>query len=405
MELIANSNIVIKIDDGKKIVYNLPYGTKNEICDKEELIIRYCSTAQPLEIILEKFPFANEFINHLKDCFLIFEKDAVDYLKGGLLKRVKEIGIVGNYLNLFEAKGGYGIVGIPSDAGGSYGGARGGPKAIRESYRKYYDLVNEVLSLKKSSLIDFEFHRQYAISSYKVFDFGDINCSEGESSAIVGKKLGKVMGDLLHAGIKPITIGGDHSWTFYCLSAVEMKYENYGIIHFDAHHDLYLNRFDQRNTLSHGNFMAKFFYSKRVKKVYQIGLRTIDYVSDYSKERFDNRYHCFSSLDLNIIGYDVKKLNIDPSIPYYITFDIDCLSSEIVKNTGTPVIGGISYYKCLIYLDYLFRNLDIIGADFMELSSSPNCMSDDSAQIISRLIWAFTSSELSYQDFKKVDLS
>ena len=52
----------------------------------------------------------------------------------------------------------------------------------------------------------------------------------------------------------------------------------------------------------------------------------------------------------------------------YLTLDIDCLDPAYAPGTGTPQFGGMDSRELLNILDYLFRNLNIIGMDVVEVA-------------------------------------
>ena len=53
----------------------------------------------------------------------------------------------------------------------------------------------------------------------------------------------------------------------------------------------------------------------------------------------------------------------------YISFDIDGLKPELCPNTGTPVVGGMSYYQAIMLLNTVVNSgRKIIGADLVEVS-------------------------------------
>jgi arginase family enzyme len=58
-------------------------------------------------------------------------------------------------------------------------------------------------------------------------------------------------------------------------------------------------------------------------------------------------------------------------LPYYLSFDVDCMAPELAPETGTPQLGGLGYYQGLELIDALVNHLDFIGADFVEVAGKP----------------------------------
>jgi arginase family enzyme len=44
------------------------------------------------------------------------------------------------------------------------------------------------------------------------------------------------------------------------------------------------------------------------------------------------------------------------------------MDPQLAPETGTPSIGGLSYYQTLDLLDYAYRRFQFIGADFVEVA-------------------------------------
>ena len=52
----------------------------------------------------------------------------------------------------------------------------------------------------------------------------------------------------------------------------------------------------------------------------------------------------------------------------YLTFDIDALDPAYAAGTGTPQFGGLTSRMALTLLEKLFRELNIIGFDIVEVA-------------------------------------
>lgn len=173
-------------------------------------------------------------------------------------------------------------------------------------------------------------------------------------------------------------IGGDHSVPLGNMKAVADKYEDFGILHIDAHADLRIAY--EGFTYSHASIMFNVLQEiPQVSQLTQIGVR------DFCQEEAeiinnDPRIRCFTDFELRRNGFEGKLWKkqceeIIASLPpnVYISFDIDGLSPELCPNTGTPVPGGISFRE-IDYLLYLLAssNKRIIGFDLCEVSPGKN---------------------------------
>ncbi len=150
------------------------------------------------------------------------------------------------------------FVGIPMDTGCNYrSGTRFGPRAIRnESVLIRYMNVTGALPFE----------------SLKVADIGDVSIipyNLEKSHAVIVDYFGRIVG----AGCVPLTVGGDHSFTYPVLKALHKKHGVMGLVQVDAHPDL-------RHTLS-GEKLANGTVIRRAledglvdpKNIVQIGLR------------------------------------------------------------------------------------------------------------------------------------
>lgn len=181
---------------------------------------------------------------------------------------------------------------------------------------------------------------------------------------------------LISEGKLTAIIGGDHSVPLGHFKAIGEKYEEFGILHIDAHADLRIGY--EGFKYSHASIMYN-----ALSEVQQLSQLTQVAVRDYCQEESDYinnnpRIRCFTDKELSMNSFEGKTWKkqceeIIASLPeqVYISLDIDGLSPEYCPNTGTPVPGGLSYNQ----LDFLLFSLaqsskKIIGFDLCEVSPS-----------------------------------
>jgi len=173
---------------------------------------------------------------------------------------------------------------------------------------------------------------------------------------------------LLRRGMIPVTIGGDHSITWYILQVVLDHFPALGIIHFDAHSDLYFSAMGRR--LSHANPFVFALDRPALQVLRQFGLRTIEYVGPQAEPVRDARLTYWSARELQHMTPSEAFAGLPTDIPYYLSFDVDCMDPQLASCTGTPIIGGLSYYQALELLDYAYQRFTFVGADFVEVGAS-----------------------------------
>ena len=167
-------------------------------------------------------------------------------------------------------------------------------------------------------------------------------------------------------------IGGDHSVTIPVHRGIDKGLdEDFGIVHIDAHFDLEDEQ--SGNKFSHGSTERRAIELKNVEGVdslYFIGIRSIE-PQEYEFAR-ENHINVVPSKTIRKIGWEaaaervVAKMKKHKNV--YITLDIDCLDPAYAAGTGTPQFGGMDSRELLNILGYLFRNLNIIGMDVVEVS-------------------------------------
>ena len=242
------------------------------------------------------------------------------------------------------------VLGIPYDlATTGRAGARGGPMAIRQA----------------SAHIRWEEKRwpwDFAVfERMRVADYGDLEPLTGNHESLLNEVETHV-GELLSAGKKVLSFGGDHFVTLPLLRAHAKQHGQLAMIHFDAHTDTYS---EAGCEYDHGSM---FYHAPREglidpEKTVQIGIRT----------EYTVKGHPFTVID----GADANDLTVDEIVkqvksivgdtPTYLTFDIDCLDPAYAPGTGTPVPGGLTTDKALKIIRGL-QGVNLIGMDVVEVS-------------------------------------
>jgi len=177
----------------------------------------------------------------------------------------------------------------------------------------------------------------------------------------------------INSGKQVAVIGGDHSSPLGCLRALGSKYNDFGILHIDAHADL-RNSYEGFE-FSHASIMFNAMKIPQISRLIQVGLRDICHneveIIDKSNSRIIAHYDpaIKQSLYSGKHWLDLCREIIHPLPEYvYISYDIDGLDPKLCPNTGTPVPGGLELEQTFC----LFRELvnsqrKIIGFDVCEV--------------------------------------
>jgi agmatinase len=219
----------------------------------------------------------------------------------------------------------------------------------------------------------------------------DILAEVNEASEELNKSVYLMCKEQVERGRITAVLGGDHSVPLGNMRAVSEKYEDFGILHIDAHADL--REAYEGFKYSHASILYNALNEiTQISQLTQIGVR------DFCQEEADiintdPRIRCFTDMELKRNSFEGKTWKrqceeIIATLPQniYISFDIDGLSPDLCPNTGTPVPGGLSFRE----MDYLLNmiatsNRRIIGFDLCEVS--PGKESDWDANVGARVLF------------------
>jgi agmatinase len=241
------------------------------------------------------------------------------------------------------------ILGLPMDTTTSFRpGTRLGPSRVREV--SFTGGIEEYSCYQDKSLEEINF-----------YDAGDVSIAYGD----VGESLNRmeaVADDILAAGKKIFSIGGEHLVSFPLIKAYQKVYNNLAVIQFDAHTDLrdeYLG-----SKLSHATVMKRVIDIVGEKNVFQLGIRSGERAEFIYAKQASNLY-----LNQVIEVLDEVKAKVGTR-PVYISLDIDVLDPAFAPGTGTPECGGITSQELLQAL-FSLKELNVVGFDMVEIS--PAC--------------------------------
>ena len=197
------------------------------------------------------------------------------------------------------------------------------------------------------------------LTDYKVFDSGDLELCFGSAEqalADIEERATEILAD----GKLPLLFGGEHLVTLGAVRAVQKKYPDLHIIHFDAHADLRDDYLGAK--LSHACVLRRCHDLLGDGRIHQFCIRSGEREEfQFAKEHTDMHKFGFHGL-LEL----VKELR-ENDIPVYFTIDLDCLDPSVFPGTGTPEAGGVTFMQLLDALR-LVASTRVAGADVNELA-------------------------------------
>ena len=249
-----------------------------------------------------------------------------------------------------------GVVGIPWDGGTTN---RPGPRHAPRQMRDQSAMVRPM-------------HQISQIVPYDLANIADIgDCSVNPASLDdTLKRVEKHFKAMKAKGTRPLIAGGDHLCSLPVLRALG-KDRPVGMIHFDAHTDLYDSYFGGFK-YTHGTPFRRAIEEGVLdpKRTIQIGLRGAMYDLDdfeYGAKMGVRmvRIEEVREKGLKVIMDEARAIvGMDET---YVSFDIDMLDPVYAPGTGTPEIGGFTTFEAQQMLR-MVRGLHIIGADVVEVS-------------------------------------
>ncbi|WP_395772411.1 agmatinase [Arenimonas sp.] len=198
------------------------------------------------------------------------------------------------------------------------------------------------------------------LDTLHVIDWGDVFFDSGNITAAPAL-IRETYQTISSAGVKPLTLGGDHFISYPILQALAEIHGPLSLIHFDAHSDTWA---DDGNRIDHGTMFYQAAKTGIVdpSRSIQLGMRT-----------FNAEKHGFEVLDarwLHRHGIAAAVAAIMTRVgdsACYLSFDVDFLDPSCAPGTGTPVVGGFDTHTALELIRGM-TGVRLAGADVVEVS-------------------------------------
>ncbi|HSE41672.1 MAG TPA: agmatinase [Acidobacteriota bacterium] len=233
-----------------------------------------------------------------------------------------------------------GLIGLPFDKNSSYirGSAKGPPEIRKAFWSESSNSWSENgIDLSKNGVIQ---------------DAGDLDANHQDEF----NEIQRAISQLLEKNLNPVCLGGDHSVTYPILRAVAKKYPKLGVLHFDAHPDIYQDF--QGNPYSHASPFARALEEKLIQRLVQVGIRASNSHQREQIQKYGVESHEMKDWHDNMV--------FEFDTPVYISFDLDGLDPSCAPGVSHPEGGGLTVRQAVQIIQRM--KAKVIGADIVELN-------------------------------------
>ncbi|WP_316013720.1 agmatinase [Roseobacter sp. HKCCA0434] len=251
-----------------------------------------------------------------------------------------------------------GLIGVPWDGGTTNRpGPRHGPRQLRD----YSTMMRRV---NPASKID-----PFALANCA--DLGDVNPNPVDLDDTLGR-IETFYAGVAAEGIVPMSAGGDHLTSLPVLRALSKAHGSpLGMVHFDAHTDLYDSYFGGYR-YTHGTPFRRAIEEGVLdpERVVQIGIRGPMYDGEdieWGRARGVRIIPIEEFFELGVVEVMRIAREVIGNRPTYCSFDIDFIDPAYAPGTGTPEVGGPTSYQAQ-HCVRLLEGANLIGADLVEVS-------------------------------------
>jgi agmatinase len=227
-----------------------------------------------------------------------------------------------------------------------------------------------------------------AFEELRVLDYGDVPVVPADP-ARTHAAIEALVGEVLAAGVIPVVLGGDHSISEPDIRAVARAHGPVGLVHFDTHTDTGTEVFGVE--ISHGTPFYRLVEQGHVdpRRYAQIGLRGYwpgEVEFGWQEKHGITSYFMHDVRELGIEEVVGRTVGLVGDGPVFLTIDVDVLDPAFAPGTGTPEPGGMTTVDLLWASRTLAAELELVGADVVEVIPTAPGSADITALAADRIV-------------------
>ena len=232
----------------------------------------------------------------------------------------------------------------------------------------------------------------------KIADLGDVPLPEANDNEASIQRITDYFTRLDAAGVRPVTIGGDHSITGGVLQAYGAGQvaggEKVALLHLDAHTDVFTtvpHFLGAKKSAAHwGAYLADQGHIDPASSV-QIGIRGNPRTLDWLQPSYDYGYSVITMAEYRKMGLEAAIAHIKQRLagkPVYITFDLDCLDPTIAPGVSNLEAGSQGFQiDEAMALMHAVRGMNIIGGDVVCLMPTRDQVNQITAKVAAAVMF------------------
>jgi agmatinase len=269
------------------------------------------------------------------------------------------------------------VVGAPFDTATSFrSGARFGPEAIRAGstlLRPYHPPLE----------VD-------VFAALSVVDWGDLDVTPGNAERTAAQ-IAAGLEPLVHAGVTPLVLGGDHSIAVGELRALAAVHGPVAMVLLDAHADTWDAYYGER--YFHGTPFRRAVEEGLLlpERSLMAGMRGPLYSARDLDEARELGFELLTGDELRALdpaGYGRRVRERVGGAPTWLSFDIDVIDPAFAPGTGTPEVAGLLPHDALGLLRAL-AGMRFVGFDLVEVSPPYDGPGQTTAMLAANLAYEF----------------
>ena len=223
---------------------------------------------------------------------------------------------------------------------------------------------------------------------------------------LFNEKLYNEISNSLNNNMLPLTLGGDHSIAIASALASINKYNNLGIIWFDAHGDYHTFKTTVSGNIHGLPFAAITGYEKKLlsefhngnyfnfKNAVLLGARDIDKPDELNNLK-DAGVTIITTEDIKKYGIEAMykkafEIASNGTNGIHISYDLDCIDCDIAPGVSIPVKNGINLDEAYSFVDYIIENREKIKSidlvEFNPLRDKEKITENIATNILNKLI-------------------